>query len=251
MKLSIKLPLNIPINGDPPCPMRVKSKKEPPAMMPTPKPRNPFRMAVIMTMTLGLTTGFSYTEEGHPIACSFQQGKWISSEWMFVKRRDMAGRSEWLQKANCIENDGHHTSMVYKKKFSGDVTISMTTAFANRMAPALVIVTKLGDADGATVFDEHVEITMWDEGVNIWRLHTVNGKSLWELTAFSKFKLSQNTPYKLEVTKKRKELTIKVDGHAFGYIENSLPDDYYVGITGCEGVNRFYDVAIRTAHGPK
>jgi len=163
----------------------------------------------------------------------------------------MAGRSEWLQKADCIENDGNHTSMVYQKKFSGDVTVSATMAFADRMAPAIVIVSKLGDADGARVFDEHIEITMWDEGVNIWRLHTVNGKSLWELTAFSKFKLTKNTPYKLAVTKKGKELTIKVAGHAFGYVENSLQDDYYVGLTGCEGVNRFYDAAIQNAHGLK
>ena len=204
-----------------------------------------------MMITLGLASVSSYAEDGHQIVCSFQQDKWTSSEWMFVKRRDMAGRSEWLQQADCIESDGNHTSMVYKKKFSGDAKVSATTAFANRMAPAIVIVSKLGNADGARVFDEHIEITMWDEGVNIWRLHTVDGKSLWELTAFSTFKLTKNTPYKLEVTKKGKVLTVKVDGHAFGYVENSLQDDYYVGITGCEGVNRFYDVAVHNAHGLK
>ena len=30
----------------------------------------------------------------------------------------------------------------------------------------------------------------------------------------------------------------------FGYVDPALPDDYQVGITGEEGVNRFYDFAI-------
>ena len=216
--------------------------------MPALKPSNSLRAGMIMLMTLGLASISSYAEEVHQIVCSFQRDKWTSSEWMFVKRRDMAGRSEWLQKADCIENDGNHTSMVYKKKFSGDVTVSATTAFMDRMAPAIVLVSKLGDADGARVFDEHIEITMWDEGVNIWRLHTVDGKSLWEKTAFWKFKLTKNNMYKLEVTKKGKELSVKVDSHIMGYIDSSLQEEYYVGITGCEGVNRFYDFAVQNAY---
>ena len=40
----------------------------------------------------------------------------------------------------------------------------------------------------------------------------------------------------------------KVDDHIFGYIDNSIQEEYYVGITGCEGVNRFYDFAVQNAY---
>lgn len=55
-------------------------------------------------------------------------------------------------------------------------------------------------------------------------------------------------PYPLEVTISRtargKELTVRIDGYEFGYLDDTLPDTYHVGITGCEGVNRFYDFAV-------
>ena len=42
-----------------------------------------------------------------------------------------------------------------------------------------------------------------------------------------------------------KTLTVSVAGHTFGYFEDALPDSFYVGITGCEGLNRFYDFTVR------
>lgn len=216
------------------------------------KPNNFLKVIIFMMITLESASVLLSAGEIDQMSSSFNKNAWNPSDWIFVKRRDMAGRSEWLQKNDCIENDGNHTSMVYKKKFKGDMTVSSTTAFADRMAPAIVIVSKIGDsADGAKAFDEHVEIVIYDDGVNIWRLHTVGGKSLWEKTAFWKFKLVKNTLYKLEVTKKGKELSIKVDGQTMGYVDSSLQDEYYVGITGCEGVNRFYDFAVKNVNKPK
>jgi len=213
------------------------------------KPNNFLKVIILMMITLESASVLLSADEIDQMSSSFSKNAWNSSEWIFVKRRDMAGRSDWLQKNDCIENDGNHTSMVYKKKFKGDMTVSSTTAFADRMAPAIVIVSKIGDsADGAKAFDEHVEIVIYDEGVNIWRLHTVDGKSLWEKVAFWKFTLTKNTLYKLEVTKKGKELSVKVDGQTMGYVDSSLQDEYYVGITGCEGVNRFYDFAVKNVN---
>lgn len=206
------------------------------------------KVMLLMYMTLGLTPALLPAGETNKIACSFGKGGWNPSEWMFVKRRDMSGRSEWRQDSDFIANDGTHTSMVFTKKHKGDIKVSVSMAFVDRMAPSIVIVSKLGTAaDGANVFDEHVEIVLWDEGVNIWHLHTVDGKSLWELSAFAKFKLTKNNPYTLEAVKRGKELSVRVDGHVFGYRDSTLPEEYYVGITGSEGVNRFYSFAVQDA----
>jgi len=210
------------------------------------KPNNFLKAIIFMIITLESASIFLSAGEIDQMSSSFNKNAWNSSDWIFVKRRDMAGRSEWLQKDDCIENDGNHTAMVYKKKFKGDMTATAATAFADRMAPAIVIVSKLGEAaDGGKVFDEHIEIVIYDEGVNIWRLHTVDGKSLWEKTAFWKFKLTKNNMYKLEVTKTGKALSVKVDGQTMGYVDSSLQEEYYVGITGCEGVNRFYNFTVK------
>ncbi|MFZ4694890.1 MAG: hypothetical protein ACOYMV_07165 [Verrucomicrobiia bacterium] len=46
------------------------------------------------------------------------------------------------------------------------------------------------------------------------------------------------------VKKTGKQLSVTVDGKSFGYRDESLPEDYFVGITGCEGINRFFDIKI-------
>ena len=43
-----------------------------------------------------------------------------------------------------------------------------------------------------------------------------------------------------------KVLTVSVAGHTFGYTEDTLPDSCHVGITGCEGQNRFYNFSVVT-----
>jgi hypothetical protein len=40
-------------------------------------------------------------------------------------------------------------------------------------------------------------------------------------------------------------VTVSVADHTFGYIDDVLPESFFVGITGCEGLNRFYDFAVR------
>jgi hypothetical protein len=43
---------------------------------------------------------------------------------------------------------------------------------------------------------------------------------------------------------KGKLISLFVDGHEFGYIDDSLPDEFHVGITGCEGLNKFYNFKV-------
>jgi hypothetical protein len=191
--------------------------------------------------------------KGNPIySCIFTAQGWDTKDWMFVHRRDMKNRDEWTQKEDCLESKeadpDSHTSMVYAKQMSGDLTVSCTMAFADRMAPSLVLVSKLGaDAQQRQEYDSHIEIVLWDEGINVWSHHTHEGKDVWQRTAYYQFPLTKNTKYKLQVTKKGKELSITVAGRTFGYLEDALSEQFYIGITGSEGITRFYDFAINQA----
>ena len=71
-----------------------------------------------------------------------------------------------------------------------------------------------------------------------------DGKLTYCKAAFATFPLEKDTPYRLEVKKIGKTLTVYVAGHLFGYTDDALPDACYVGITGCEGLNRFYDFSV-------
>lgn len=194
---------------------------------------------------------------------SFAMGAWNPAEWTLVKSPRWSHVGEWVQWESYIQNktpEGAtpkeilgstetYTSMVLNRKFSGKIIIKVAMEFSDRMAPIIILAPKLGkDKDGIPEYREHFEIVLWDEGVNIWHHYFKDRKPFWKLAAYERFTLKPNTQYELKVECSRRKtdkmLSVLVDGHKFGYMDNSLPDEFYIGITGCEGINRFYDFVV-------
>jgi hypothetical protein len=114
------------------------------------------------------------------------------------------------------------------------------------MAPAIVLAGKLGcDEEQRPLYEEHLEFTLWDKGVNIWLHRTENGKPAWEKIAHGEFPLQKNAEYRLQVQRRSAELTISVDGHIISCRCEAFPEELYVGVTACEGINRLYDFAVQ------
>jgi hypothetical protein len=198
--------------------------------------------------------------------CSFAKGKWSQNDWIRVKSARWEYLGGWIQKNNYIENvipfgaepkallgklaGQTYTSMVMKEKIKGDITIVSDMEFTFRMATLIVIAPTLGqNTNGVPEYREHFEVVIFDKGVNVWHHFFKDGKPFWKKAAYSNFTLKPNIRYTLEVkiehTSKGKMMKVSVDGHEFGYMDDSLPDEFYVGITGCEGINKFYNFAVK------
>ena len=146
--------------------------------------------------------------------------------------------------------------MVLNKTFGGDVTITSTMDFAYRMAPLIVLAPELGrDAKGRAEYREHYEIVLFDKGVNVWHHSYADGKPSWVKAAKAEFPLKPNIKYRLQVkisqADKGKLVSVSVAGQHFQYVDDSLSDRFHVGITGCEGTNRFYDFTVLSSGGSK
>ena len=199
--------------------------------------------------------------------CSFAKGGWNPDEWILVKSARWDYFGGWIQKDTHIENETPenakpnellqkyasetYTSMVLKRKVSGNVTVISTMEFDDRMAPLIVMAPELGkDKLGRSEYREHFEIVFSYRGINVWHHFYIDGKPWWKNAAYFRFTLEPRKKYaltvKIEKTNKGKQLSVLIDGHEMGYMDDSLPDEFYVGITGCEGVNRFYDFSIST-----
>jgi len=195
------------------------------------------------------------------LSWKFTPDGWRPDEWTFVKSPRMDHFGKWVQKEDHIQNEvpsdvspeelqgkrspDTYTSMVFAKPFAGDLHIAVNLAFAYRMAPLIVLAPELGrDAAGHPEYREHFEICVYNEGVNIWHHAFANGKPSYKKAAYARFPLAPNTRYLLEVELRDKLMSVKIDGHAFGYTDASLPTKFYIGITGCEGLNAFYDMAV-------
>jgi hypothetical protein len=195
--------------------------------------------------------------------CAFTAGGWRRADWIPAGNPRMDfGR--WVQEDGRIANavppsatpkelrgkfaPQTYASMVYREKLTGDMTITSTMDFAERMAPLIVLAPDLADsAGGQKQLGERFEVVIFDEGVNIWRHMLKDGKLAYRLASFARFPLQSETRYTLEVKKSGKTLTVSVAGHTFGYSDEALPDAFYAGITGCEGLNHFYDFGLRRA----
>jgi hypothetical protein len=211
----------------------------------------------VMLMSLNASTADT------SFSCKFGKDQWKSSDWIMVKsaRWDFF-QDNWIQNRDCIENptpdrpmdkwttdkgDESYTSMVTKKKYKGNIVVKSTLEFDPLMAPLIVLAEDLGKGKmGVPEYRTHTEVVIFNEGVNVW-VHTYDEKTKstsFILAAFARFPLKGNTRYVTEVRREDKTLTIKIAGHCFGVYLPNLADELHVGITGCEGHNRFYDFSI-------
>jgi hypothetical protein len=200
---------------------------------------------------------------------SFAAGQWDPQKWLLVKSPRFDYIGTWLQKDTYIENkvpkvkspkllQSHtygprtYTSMVYKKRFQLNCRISTTLSFAYRMAPLIVIAPVLGQDDKKRPeYREHYEVVLYDKGLVVWQ-HFYDSKTQkphWRRLAYNRYKYQPRRKYKLQLTLKqkglKKEIHIQTEKQKFGILHNKLPKNFFVGITACEGVNRFYSFSAR------
>ena len=197
----------------------------------------------------------------------FSAGKWNPAEWMEVKsvRWDYVHGFEQLPD-HIVNKTGpwsdeelyeKHVTEVYssillKEKFEGKNRFSCTMSFDHLMAPLMVIAPEIGkSSDGLhPEFRRHHEIVLYNEGINIWRYDWDGKNTSWVLAAFLRSPFEAKRRYELSVTVERykntRRMTVECDNRVFGFSDDALELSNYVGITGCEGRNRFYDFTIES-----
>lgn len=204
------------------------------------------------------------------VEVDFRRGGWSRSDWTVVKSSRWDYVKEFVQEDDHVTNPcpdvsdedlyaNHVTdvyaSMVYGRKFRGAAEISSTMSFDHLMAPLIVIAPTLGkDAKGLPEFREHHEVVLYNEGINVWRYTFEDGKARWRLAAFLRAPFSPRRKYELKVRLQRRSGAMQMDIRCgdchFGYQDDALPEDFYAGITACEGRNRFYDFKVSCALPP-
>lgn len=200
------------------------------------------------------------------VSVDFSRGKWDPSEWIVFKSLRFDYAHAFVQKDDHIENPcpegvsdedlyaNHVTevyaSIVHPKRLEGStIEVSSTMSFDHLMAPLIVITPELdADDQGRPAFKKHIEVVLYNEGINVWRYDWIDGKAKWTLAAFLRAPFEAKRKYELAVTveayKDTRRMTVECGGRTFGYSDDALQLSYWAGITGCEGRNRFYDFSV-------
>ena len=196
------------------------------------------------------------------------RNQWNPDEFIMVKGPRWTKVGSWIQEddhivqnvpADATDQDLHdrmcdeaYVAMCYGKKVKLDkqVVCTSTMSFDDRMAPLLVIAPELGThkPSGSPEFREHWEIVLYDLGINVWQHLWVNEKPDFIKFAHMNSSFDKKTRYELKITitdgAKGQMLEVECDGRVFGCYLPGLGKEFYLGIIGCEGRNRFYDFKI-------
>jgi hypothetical protein len=204
---------------------------------------------------------------GDAYSCRFVAGQWQAADWTLVKSPRWDRLGEWVQEGDGIRNQTPagatpadllgksapetYSSMVVARPFEGNLTVRTAFMFEDEMAPLIVLAPELGqDAQKRPEYREHFEIVAFNEGINVWHHTWADGKPAYKKAAYWRFPLQPKTRYVLEVQVNHSGngpmMVVRLDDREMGYLDASLPTKCYVGVTGCEGVNHFYDFAVRT-----
>lgn len=205
-------------------------------------------------------------------AARFEPGQWDQADWIEVKSPRFDQINAWVQRDTHIENArpadaprerlisgrDSYASMVLAEPIDTreGVRVSSTMLFEHRQAPQIVLANEIARGeDGTPEHREHLEIVLFDEGVNIWHHDYEAGEAHFRLVAFSRFDLESDVRHEMHVTINRprgrmrdpgagRMLTIEVGEHSFAYYAPTLESELYAGIIGCYSANHFYDFTV-------
>lgn len=194
--------------------------------------------------------------------CTFTPEGWHQDDWIQVRGPRWDHPGGWEQQSdhisNCVPADATaeemigpragevYSSMIVDRPPVTDLLVRTTTSFDYRMAPLIVLTGPLGaDKAGHPEHREHIEIIIYDKGVNIWHHTWENETPSWVKAGWCDFPLEAGRRYLLEVENVGQLLTVRVDDHTFGCHLAGFDTDVQAGIIACEGVNRFYDFELR------
>jgi hypothetical protein len=215
------------------------------------------RLAGAVTVLLAIVC-LTGAEAGRTVDVSFARGRWEKRDWLMAGSPRWSDRGRFLQEADHIRNavppdateaemlasraGETYASMIWREPFAGDAAFRLEASFDQRMAPLLVLADEIDrDAEGFPRYGRHVEIVLFDKGVNLW-FHDLdeNGAPTWEKIGYARFDLAAGVRHVLEVHREGELLVVWVGKHEFAVREPRLGETIYAGLTGCEGVNRFY-----------
>jgi hypothetical protein len=188
---------------------------------------------------------------------NFSKGAWNTDELTYAYTYRFDDTNEFIQNEDSIENaenpncpaDGYdYLSIVSREKFGFGTKITTRCSFSGNAAPLIVIPDGLDDcADGHKRYGNYFEVVVWKNGINVWRLwRKENGEVTWHKRLGMEFSVEENKIHTLSVEFKENYLTVELDGVKTALRAEDLFPSFHLGLTGCEGPCRFYDMTVES-----
>lgn len=184
---------------------------------------------------------------------SFSQNAWNTSELRYAYSYRFHQTPVFIQREDCIENQGNpqavygydNISLLTKETYRPGITVSTCCAFENLGAPLIVITDQISqDSRGVNRYGDYIEVVLWKNGVNVWRMWMCDGTVTWKQLMGVDFPVSEQDIHTLSVNITADTLEISADDRKMMLHIPDLYPSFHVGINACEGINRFYEFQV-------
>lgn len=147
------------------------------------------------------------------------------------------------------EKEFDYISLITKKKYKSGTKLTVNCAFGNYGAPLIVITDDVTDGEyDSKIYGLHFEIVSYKDGCNVWNVspfperveHPIKSTKI----GFANFEIKNDEMITITAEIVGKKLYIDINGNKIEAEDPNFPDEFHVGITACEGPNRFYDMTI-------
>lgn len=162
-------------------------------------------------------------------------------------------KSVFLQRDTYIENpkdpnmsDGYsYITLMTREKFTPGVRLTFRCDFEGLAAPLMVITPEMFEEDGMMKYANYQEVVLWKNGLNVWNLwQQEDGSIVYHKRLGIEESLPENVIHTVTVDVLAEGFRITLNGHSFFLRADYGYESFHMGITGCEGVCRFYDMEI-------
>ena len=178
---------------------------------------------------------------------SKQNEREITRDFTYAISHFVKERKRFTFEEDCIRNQQstvetcgfEYVSMITRKKFASGTKVQTECSFEKFGAPLIVFTNQINDC----TYGENFEVVAWEKGCNVWQIVPDIEKEPKLIGQFL-FPIETNSKVKLGVEFFKKRIEISINGRKYNLINPHFPEEFYVGFTACEGINRFYFFAI-------
>ena len=183
----------------------------------------------------------------------FKKDAWTMDGLTYAGSARFPAMPEMEQKEDHLANvtsdlakDGYaYVSLVTKEKVQPGVKITSHCAFEELAAPLFVMPRQMEEKDGYLFYSDCLEVVLWTNGVNVWKLWK---DETGELKVLNLMRLKKHFDtgviYDVSVEIQKERFAISVDDFHVELHCNEIYDQFHLGITACEGPCQFYDMQI-------
>lgn len=187
----------------------------------------------------------------------FSKGKWNTDDFMYVYSPVCSEYQKFTQDDDGIRNIydydnkdfGHgYVSMVTKEKYKRNIKLSAECSFVKFGAPLIVVSNDIYKDGDILRYDFHYEFVAYEGGCNMWRItHWPERKERPIFTmkpGYVDVPVEAGSKALIEAVIGDTTFDVSINGHSFHHESPEIPESFHVGITACEGENKFYNFKI-------